>query len=164
MDKIIIEGLTNLEAGFSKMTEEIEGNAQQMLLNTAAEDVKQYMARTAPYNLGALSRSIDITAPNSSTRTIGPNAKNALPGNQYGLPVETGATYSKLPNPKSIALNLGVSDRMGWAIAIFLKNRGGRPANPFVGRTYEYAQGHLDSQINVFLMTVTGKFGEGAIR
>lgn len=163
MDNIIIQGLANLEAGFQSMIEEINP-ATQTLLDSAALDAKDFMSRTAPSNIGTLSRSIEIAAPNNTTRVIGPTARNMLPGNQYGLPVETGITYTRLPNPKSIALNLGVSEKMGWAIAIFMKNKGNRPANPFVGRTYEYMAGHLDSSINVFLMKVTGKFGEGAIR
>lgn len=166
MDNIIIEGLANLEQGFKVMIAEIP-QGQQQLLDNAAEQAKTTMIAEAPKGIHRqfgtpLSESITVISPDANTRIIEPEGRNILPGNKYASAIEYGSHGGRMPNPISIALYYGVSEKVGYAIALRIKERG-TPANPFVSRTYEIVQSQLEGFLDVFLMNVTSKFGEGAI-
>jgi len=141
--------------GFKETRRDYEGAAKSTGsnidkgLDTASKEIKDKMAQEAPKGLsGRLSKDIKITIPEMHSRKIGSEAENIMPGNRYSHYVEVGTGPEGghgpyVPNVESIGQYYGVKKEIAWAIALSIARKG-TPPNPFVGRTYEWAQMKVD--------------------
>lgn len=159
MFTIHIEGVKNIVDGLRNMSKGINPDAQTWL-DESAQKTKQQMQIEAPKNTAALALSVTVTVPNWFTRTIEPMAKNILPGDKYALPVETGSGPGYIPNPYSIAQYYGVSERIGWAIAMSIKQKG-TPARFFVSATKHWVDTMLESQVQSLLTKIIARYEAG---
>lgn len=154
--KVHVTGQDNVIGGLRAMINEIP-RASQTFLDRAAADTRDRMSNEAPYRTGALSKNIDISVPSRFVRHIEPIARNIRPGNKYALPVETGSNPRGIPNVFSISTYFGVDMKVAFAIAKSIQDRG-TPANPFVGRTYNWVRTQIDSNIVPFVRRLTSTY------
>ena len=84
-------------------------------------------------------------------REIEPVATNIEPGNKYAVHIEhgTGPELNKVPNVESIRQYYGVDEKIAWAIALSIRERG-TPANPFVSKTFTWVLSKIDNWSSVF--------------
>jgi hypothetical protein len=158
---IEIVGLDNVVNGLRNAASYINGGTVEMIDKAAIETALR-MKENAPVSSGVLANSIEIDAPTDTSRTIGPNAKNYRPGNTYGLPVETGASITKLPNVESLYMYLG-DWNYAWAMAISLRNRGSTPSNPFVLQTFEWLKSQIATLAEPFYANLVASYQAGGV-
>ena len=157
MINIKIDGVESVKRGLSGMANAIPSSAEMIMLDRAAQQVRERMASEAPRGRsGRLSSDISITAPAQYVREIKPNARN-LSGGSYALPVESGHGPGYIPNVGNIARYYAVSPKVAWAIALSIRDKGVR-ANPFVTRTFGWARGMIERNIPPFLNNIVAKY------
>jgi hypothetical protein len=129
--------------------------SMEKLLDNAAADARNKMSEEAPKNYGTLSDQIDVSSPDALTRIISPLASNQQTHRPYAIDVESGTGSSGpmarpyFPNYKNLATYFGVTDNIGFAIAMAIYKRG-TPANPFVKRTWEWIQIQISKGIEPY--------------
>jgi len=131
------------------------------MLDRAAAEAKGRMSEEAPKGKGRLASNITITSPSELVRVIEPTARNIRPGNKYAHPIEMGwGTVGAFPNVFSISQYYGVDMKLAFAIAAGIARKTYRP-NPFVKRTYDWAQNQIMKHAGSFMRGITAHYGKG---